>query len=270
MNDHGATAAYRHRGDALSTDRGTGPPVVFSHGTLMDRTMFAPQLAALSEDYRTIAYDSRARTDHYRTTYDLDDLADDCAALMDFHGIDSAVLAGMSMGGFMGLRFALRHPDRLDALVLIDSMATPHTDDERDTYRGFIDRLREDETVSEELAGLTAPLLFGETSMAERRDLVDSWVARWQTYPPEAVVNEMGSWLDREGVAGRLDEIDVPTLIVHGAEDASIEPERAVPMAEALPNGRMERIPDAGHSSNLENPEAVNAELRGFLDLVVG
>ena len=268
MDDHGATAAYRHRGDALSSDRGAGPPVVFSHGTLMDRTMFAPQLAALSDDYRTIAYDSRARTDRYRESYDLDDLADDCAALMDFYDLDSAVLVGMSMGGFMGLRFALRYPDRLDALVLIDSMAAPHTEDERENYRSFLAQLRDHDTVPEGLAGITAPLLFGETSMAERRSLVDTWVNRWQTYPAEAVVNEMRSWLDRTGCEDRLDEIDVPVLIVHGAEDTTIEPERAAPMVEALPNGRLERIPDAGHSSNLENPGAVNAELRGFLDLV--
>jgi pimeloyl-ACP methyl ester carboxylesterase len=266
MSEHDGTAAYRHRGDALSSDRGAGAPVIFSHGTLMDRRMFAPQVAALSDGYRTIAYDSRARTDRYADTYDLDDLADDCAALMDFYGIESAVLVGMSMGGFMGLRFALRYPERLDGLVLVDSMASPHPAEDRETYRGFLDQLRDADAVPEELAGLTAPLLFGETSMAERRSLVDTWVDRWQTYPAEAVINEVESWLDRAGCLDRLGEIDVPALVVHGAEDASIEPAAGARTAEALPNGRMARIPDAGHSSNLENPEAVNAELRGFLD----
>lgn len=94
-----ATAMYRHRLETVAVDRGTGPPVVFSHGTLMDWTMFEPQLDALSEEYRTVAYNHRARTEQGHEPYDLDDLVADCEAVLDAAGIDSCVLAGMSMGG---------------------------------------------------------------------------------------------------------------------------------------------------------------------------
>ena len=64
MSGDGA-ALYTHRSETVSTDRGSGDPIVFAHGTLMDRTMFDPQIEALSDEYRTVAYDLRARPDRY-------------------------------------------------------------------------------------------------------------------------------------------------------------------------------------------------------------
>src|SRR5258708_5014854 len=105
-------------------EAGRGPAIVFSHGTMMDRSMFRPQLDALSRSFRVIAFDHRARTANWRGPYSLDDLASDCLALLDALGIERCVLGGMSMGGFMALRLALRHPERLNAMILIDSMAS--------------------------------------------------------------------------------------------------------------------------------------------------
>lgn len=256
---------YRHRTETVSVERGEGPPIVFSHGTLMDWTMFQPQLAALSDDYRVVAYNSRARTDNWQGPYDLDDLARDCRALMDARDVDSCVLAGMSMGGFMALRFALQYPDMLEGIVLIDSMAKPHPQEDQDQYEEMIENARDAGDIPEPMADIVSNLLFGSTSIEERTDLVEHWKDRWLTYPGQAVYNETKSWLHRPGVEDRLDEIDVPVLIVHGEEDISLEPEMAKPMADQLPDARMEMIPEAGHSSNTENPEPVNAAIREFL-----
>lgn len=261
-----ATEMYRRRIDALATDRGDGPPVVFAHGTLMDRTMFDPQVDALSGDYRTVAYDLRARTEHAHEPYDLDDLVADCVAVFDGIGTDSAVLAGMSMGGFVALRFALAHPDRLDGLVLIDTTAGPQPEAEKEEYGGMIEQTRADGQVDPDLAEIVTHILFGETSVAERPDLVERWLNRWLTYPGEAIYREVESWLYRSDIEDRLDEIDVPTLVVHGEEDASIDPTAGEALAEGIPDARLERVPRAGHSSNLENPEPVNAAIREFLD----
>ena len=267
MSEDPATAAYRSRTDALTTDVGEGRPVVFAHGTLMDRTMFAPQLEALRDGYRAVAYDLRARTDHYAPAYDLWDLVDDCAALLDGIGEDSAVIAGMSMGGFMGLRFALAYPERVDGLVLIDSMATPHPEAEREEYAGLVEPYADVvEPIPREIAEGSTAELFGETTREEKPDLVESWVDRWATYPGAAVRNELNSWLGREDVTDRLSEIDVPTLIVHGEEDPSIAPSQAEPMLDELPDAEMAVIPEAGHTSNLERPDAVNDAIRTFLD----
>jgi len=263
-----ATEMYRHRPETLSAERGDGPPVVFSHGTLMDWTMFEPQLDALSGRYRTLAYNHRARTEHCFRPYDLDDLVNDCRAFLDGKGIDSCVLTGMSMGGFMALRFALAHPERLDGLVLIDSMAQPHPENDQEQYGEMIDVARDAGEIPGHLIDAVASLLFGRTSIEERTDLVERWEDRWATYPGEAVYHETKSWLHRPGVEDRLGEIDVPVLILHGEEDISLEPEMAEPMVDRLPDARMEIVPEAGHSSNLENPAAASEAIRSFLERV--
>ena len=262
-----ATRAYRHRHDTLVTERGdpADPSLVCAHGTLMDRTMFEPQLDALSDDYHVLAYDLRARTDRYAEPYDLYDLADDCEALLDARGIDSCTLAGMSMGGFMALRFAERYPDRLDGIVMIDSIAQPHEDGDIEQYRTMIDTVREMGDVPENMAATVKHILFGSTSNAERTALVDSWADRWLTYPGEAVYQEVSSWLERPDFTDRLDDITVPVLAIHGEEDASLDIEKSEDMVEHLPDGELVPIPEAGHSANTENPAAANAAIREFL-----
>ncbi|WP_226481876.1 alpha/beta fold hydrolase [Natrinema amylolyticum] len=267
MTDDSATEMYRSRTDALTTDVGDGRPIVFAHGTLMDRTMFAPQLEALRGEYRAVAYDLRARTDRYAPGYDLWDLADDCAAVLDGIGEDSAVIAGMSLGGFMALRFALAYPERVDGLVLIDSMAAPHPEDERAAFSDLVEPYEDVlEPMPRAIAEGSAAELFGETTREENPELVEAWVDRWATYPGKAVYHELNSWLGRPDVTDRLSEIDVPVLIVHGEEDPSLPPSRAEPMLEELPDAEMELILDAGHTANLERPEPTTDAIRSFLD----
>ncbi|WP_323676465.1 alpha/beta hydrolase [Halorubellus sp. PRR65] len=258
------TDRYRTRADTVATDRGDGPPVVLAHGTLMDRTMFDPQVDALADDHRVVAYDLRARTDRYADSYDLYDLADDCAALMDAKGIDSCVLGGMSMGGFMALRFAERYPERVDGLVLVSTTAGPHGEEETARYEEMIATARDADAVPEHLADVIKHILFGATTNEERSALVDAWVDRWLTYPGEGVYQEVRSWLHRPDFTEQLAGVDVPALVVHGEEDVALEPERSEPLAEAL-DARRVTVPGAGHSVNLERPAPVNDAVREFL-----
>jgi len=255
------TDIYREEGDE---DAGT---VVFAHGTLMDRTMFDSQIEAVADaGYHAVAYNLRARTEYYEPAYDLGDLVEDCDALLDNIGVETCTLVGMSMGGFMGLRFTLEHQDRLDALVLVDSMAGTHEEAQIQSYDAMISQIEESEEVPEGLAQTSADILFGDTTHDQNPELVESWVERWLSYPPMSVVNEVRSWLHRDDIVDRMDEIEVPVLALHGEEDTSIPPERAHETVEPMPNGRAEVVPEAGHSSNDENPEFTNEKLLGFLD----
>ncbi|MEF8851929.1 MAG: alpha/beta hydrolase [Haloarculaceae archaeon] len=267
MDEDPGRAMYRHRTDALVDDHGEGPPLVCAHGTLMDRTMFAPQARALSDDYRVVAYDSRARTDRWRGPYDLDDLVEDCRTLLDALDIETCVLAGMSMGGFVAARFALAYPDRLDGVVFVDSMAEAYTEEERAEYGELAEGVRGADRMPMEVAELSADLMFSERAHEEQADLVERWTNRWHTYPGDAVAAEIESWRTEAGVLDELSELDLPALAVHGEDDQSIPPERARRTVEAL-DGRMETVPGAGHPSNLERPGAVNGVLREFLDAV--
>lgn len=266
MGDPG-TAMYRQRADALSTEAGSGPALLCAHGTLMDRTMFQPQIDGLSDEYRVAAYNLRARTERAYEPYDLSALVADCRAVMDGLDMERPVLAGMSMGGFLALRLAIEYPEELSGLVLIDSTSLPHPDEDVELYRGMIERIRDEDSMPRTMGESVTHFLFGETTRTERTELVQRWVDRWETYPGEAVYHEVNSWLDRDDVTGQLREIDVPALVVHGKEDGSIPPIRSEPMRDAL-DAVETRIPEAGHSSNLERPEPVNEAIRRFLQSV--
>ena len=260
-----ATELYRQRADVLADEAGSGPEILCAHGTLMDRTMFAPQLDGLANEYRLAAYDLRARTERFADPYDLWDLVEDCGAVMDGLEMERPVVVGMSMGGFMALRLALEYPDRVAGLVLIDSIADPHPDEDRELYRGMVEEIRSDESVPENMAQTVTHFLFGETTREQRPALVERWVDRWQTYPGEAVYNEVLSWLDRDGIADELAALDVPALAIHGEDDASLDVAQTESMVDAL-DADLEVIPAAGHSANLEQPEPVNEAVREFVD----
>jgi pimeloyl-ACP methyl ester carboxylesterase len=243
-------------------EAGYGPAIVFSHGTMMDRSMFGPQLATLSRSFRVIAFDHRARTAHWRGPYSLDDLARDCLALLDELGIERCILGGMSMGGFMALRLALRHPERLNAMILIDSMASaPLSPNE-----GFFHALKDSGPLSEAVAQRNADILFGVTTKSRRPELIEAWKTRWRDFTGASVYWETASWLRREDLSSRLSEISVPTLVIHGEEDTIIPIAAGQEMADGVQNGHFVSVANAGHTSNLEDPDAVNTAISDFVE----
>ena len=120
---------------------GRGPVVVLSHGFLMDSTMFDSQVAALSDKFRVITWDERGfgYTEYDGKPFTYWDSANDCLALMTHLGVDSAVLGGMSQGGFLSLRAALTAPERVRALVLIDTASDNDGPETLAAYRGMVD-----------------------------------------------------------------------------------------------------------------------------------
>ena len=182
-------------------EKGAGPAVVFSHGTLMDATQFDSQLDHLAErGYRALAYNSRVLTGE-PAPHTLDDLVEDCRALLDDLGIGTCVLAGMSVGGFMALEFALAHPDRLNGLILIAATAQGYTAEEREGYHRRFDKLDVDGMVPRAFAEWVAPFCFGATTLARNGALVEHWVERWATTVPARAVlfHRQGPLLDRQG-----------------------------------------------------------------------
>ena len=247
-------------------ERGSGPLVVLSHGTLMDATMFAPQLDHLAaRGYRALACNSRVLTGA-PAPHTLGDLVADCRALLDDLAAEKCVLAGMSVGGFMALEFALAHPERLHGLILIAATSRDYTAEERAAYRHEFDKLDVDGTVPQEIAEWVAPFCFGETTLARNRPLVDHWIERWATTVPARAVHFQGaSWLDKPDITGRLAAIELPVLVLHGEEDVPLPIERAQAMADALPDATFVPVTRAGHSVNLEQPAVVNAAIARFL-----
>jgi pimeloyl-ACP methyl ester carboxylesterase len=247
-------------------DRGSGPAVIFQHGTFMDHTMFAPQVAAVAgAGSRAVSYDSRALVDP-SSLHTLSDLAGDCLALADSLAIDRFVLCGMSVGAFMAIELALMRPDRLRGLILIDGKAAAYSREEREALVPRFEPLDVDGPVPEAFARWVAPLCFGRTTASNNPALVEHWVERWTTViPARAVHRQYRSWIDRVDRRPRLTEITVPTLLIHGEEDVPTPLAHSLGMHSAIPGSRLVVIPGAGHTSNLEQPGIANEAMLDFL-----
>lgn len=238
-----------------------GSTLLFSHGLLMDRTMFDPQVEALRARHRCLAWDQRGHgeTGPARGPFTYWDSADDAVALLDAAAVDRAVLVGMSQGGFLSLRAALRHPDRVRALVLIDTQAGLEEEAAAPLYLAMAERWAQ-EGYDASVASFVAGLILG--------DGVDHqpWLASWAAQPKESVLEPTRTLVGRDDITGRLGEISAPALVIHGTADASIAMDRAEALAAGLGDCRsFVRIDGAGHASNLSRPEVVNAAITDFL-----
>jgi pimeloyl-ACP methyl ester carboxylesterase len=245
--------------------RGSGPAIVFMHGAVMDRTMFDLQLADLSDEFRAIAVNHRARTERWEGPYDLWDLADDLKAFLDDLGLERPVIAGMSMGGYVALRFALRYPERTAGIVMIASTAVPNTPEEQVEFAKDFEKVQDAPTIPRDWAEWVASVVFGETTHRKQPELVETWIEHWMSYSGPSLVHEANCWLVREDLTDRLPEITVPVLVVHGAEDVAIPLDRAAPMEHQLPDARLLVVEGAGHTVNIEGADVVNDRIRSFL-----
>ncbi len=239
---------------------GDGPPVILAHGFLMDSEMFVHQVAALRDDYRVITWDERGfgQTEYDGEPFTYWDSATDCLALLDHLGIERAVVGGMSQGGFLSLRVALTAPDRVRALILLDTQAgvedpevVPGYEAMRDTWlaAGPVD----------ELVEAAAGLIISDP------EVNPAWIAKWKQQPNDYIQQPFATLMSRDDVTDRLGEITCPALVVHGTEDVSISMDKAETLAAGLPgSGPVVKVVGA-HAANLTNPEPVNAAIREFL-----
>jgi 3-oxoadipate enol-lactonase len=240
---------------------GDGPAVILAHGFLMDREMFAPQVEALAPEFRVITWDERGfgETEFDGEPFTYWDSAKDCLALLDHLGIERAVVGGMSQGGFLSLRAALLQPDRVRALVLIDTQAGAEDPEHLAGYRQMQQTWLEVGPV-DELAQAIASLILGQEAINEQ------WISKWRQLPRDSMQAPGDCLFDREDVSDRLGEITCPALVIHGTADLSIATERAEALCQGLSGcAEVVWIEGAPHASNLTHPAEVNAALLEFL-----
>jgi 3-oxoadipate enol-lactonase len=240
---------------------GDGPAVVLAHGFLMDREMFAPQVEALAPEFRVITWDERGfgETEFDGEPFTYWDSARDCLGLLDHLGIERAVLGGMSQGGFLSLRAALLEPERVRALVLIDTQAGTEDPARLPAYRQMQQTWLEVGPV-DELAQAIAGLIIGDPALSQR------WIVKWRELPRAAMQAPGDCLFERDDISDRLGEISCPALVIHGTADMSIEIERAEKLCAGLSGcAEVVRIGGAPHASNLTHPAEANAALLDFL-----
>jgi pimeloyl-ACP methyl ester carboxylesterase len=243
-------------------DTSSGPPVVFSHGLFMDRAMFDPQVLALRDRYRCITWDERGHgnTGDATEAFTYWDSADDLRALLHSIGIERAVLVGMSQGGFLSLRAALRYPELVRGLILIDTQAGTENPEALPYYEQLLARWNA-QGADDELLGIIANLILGAGW-----DGTPEWTAKWQKLDPANVNVLFATLAGREDITDRLPEIQAPAVVIHGEQDLSIPVPAAQALADGLAHASLVIVPEAGHASNLTHPDAVTPVIEAFLD----
>ncbi len=259
-----ATARYRTNGfmtACLETGPEGAPAVMLSHSHFSDHRMWRPQIDALAERYRVIAYDTRGHggSDVPKSPCSLDDLADDALGLMDALGLDAVHFAGLSLGGMIGMTVALKTPGRVRSLLLCDTAA--------EMPAGIWD----ERIATARTQGL-APLL-------------EPTMARWFTSGFRASSPETVDWV--RGVASdttadgyiacaeaikamrlvpRLGDIRAPTRVIVGAQDPATPVAAAEVLAGGISGAELVVIDQAAHLANLEQAAAFTEAMLSFLD----
>lgn len=252
-------------------DQGQGPVVVFGHSYLWDSKMWAPQVAALSDKYRCIVPEFWAHGDSQfapETTRSLTDYARQIVALMDQLNIDEFSIVGLSVGGMWGTEVVNLVPQRVKSLVLMDTFVGLEPEVMHNKYFAMLDTIAQAQVVPEAIVEAVTPLFFARNAQKNSPELVNGFRQHLASLAGEQAVEvvRMGKM-----VFGRRDQFEdiekfaLPVLIAVGQEDAPRPVLESYLMQDCIAGSELVQIPQAGHISNLEQPEFVSQMLEQFL-----
>ena len=249
-------------------DTGSGPEtIVFAHGLLCNTHLFDHQVAALRDRYRCIAFDFRGQgqSEVTRTGYDMDTLTEDAAGLIRGQNAGPCHFLGLSMGGFVAMRLALRHPELVRSMMLLSTSADEEPREHLFRYKimGFIARWISMRLV----AGKVKDIMFGKKFMTDpaREAEREEWRQRLLSNHRVGATRAARGVLTRLPIYDQIGAIRVPTLIIVGEDDIATTPAKARRMHERIAGSKMVIIPGAGHTVTVEEPAAVNDALTSFL-----
>lgn len=250
---------------------GSGPPLVLVHGFPFDHTMWTPQIVRLQASCKVIAPDLRGFGRSTLTDADRDQgvemrqYADDVVAVLDKIGVTSPViLCGFSMGGYVLWQLASAYPDRVRALVLCDTRAGDDSDEARQgrlTMAEEVLQAGSSELVAEKLM----PKLLAPDTRENDPSLVEQVEGMIRQVPPAAIAAAQRGMARRPDVRALLPQFDMPALLLGGTADAISSPEEMQAIAQQMPSAEFVEVPEAGHLTVLENPEAVNEAFADFI-----
>jgi pimeloyl-ACP methyl ester carboxylesterase len=245
---------------------GAALPLLLLHAFPLNSGMWEPQFEALGDVARPVAPDLRgfgsSTAPPDPSDYSMGSFASDAIAVLDAAGIESCVVAGLSMGGYVAFELLRRAPERVGALVLADTRA------ESDAPEALEKRTAQQRKISDgglsDLKGGLIEGLLGPVTKRERPEVVDA-VRELMDGPPQGYVGALEAMKQRPDSSNELARFERPILIIVGADDTLTPPVTAIKMQALAPHARVEVIADAGHLSNMEAPEAFDRALRGFL-----
>lgn len=242
------------------TDLGEGTPVVWIHGFPLASSIFEQQLAI--RGVRHVMPDlpgfGQSRPDGGGLS--IDDYAHRMLDLLDQRGLDKAVFAGFSMGGYIALAIARIAPERMRALVLIDTRETADTEEARKGRYESIEKVRKEGV--QPIVDAMLPKMLTPGAPREMKERVREIMS---SSSPEGVMTALQAMAMRPDSSGVLPKIAVPVLIVVGEQDTITPPADAERMKSKIARARLVRIANAGHLSNYEQATEFNLACGAFL-----
>ncbi|HEX3770516.1 MAG TPA: alpha/beta fold hydrolase [Polyangiaceae bacterium] len=260
---------YEERGAAK---RPGDPAIVLWHSLLFDGGMWKPQVEPLAALGRVVVFDGPGHgKSEVPPPFTLEDNADAVPDALAELGIDQAVFCGLSWGGMVGMRLALKYPAKVRALALLDTSAEAEDRFHKVKYRLFVSfgrRLGFPSGLAESQLG---PIYFAESSRARDPHLVERFIRTVNGYPRDGIARaSLAVVVHRKSVLDRLGQIKAPTLVLCGREDVATEPAHSERIAAAIPGAKLVFVERSGHISTLEQPAAVNEALVPFVAAQLG
>lgn len=256
--------------EELGTVRPNAPTIVLWHSFLCDGGMWDGQRAALAELGRVIVFDGHGHgKSEAPGAHSLEDGADSLVEALDALKIERAAFVGLSWGGMLSMRVALRAPHRVSALCLLDTSASPELVGKQLKYRAMLSTFRRVGLPRVIVDRQVVPLMFASGTRAARPDVIEGWIRDLEGFSREGVYRVGRAIFWRDDIVPSLARIKAKTLVVCGTEDVATPPERSREIADRIDGARLVMIPNAAHLSTIDAPSAINAELVPFLRQVM-
>jgi 3-oxoadipate enol-lactonase len=250
----------------IDEGRSEGTPVIFIHGFPFDKSTWLVQLEELVSNHRVIAYDVRGHggTNPGTQEFSVQLFTEDLFLFMDALNIEKAILCGLSMGGYIALQAVHQQPLRVEALVLCDTQCFADTEEVKEKRMKSVEHIRANGL--KQYATDSVKRLFSAASLSTQQEEVAAIENLILKTSAETICNTLMALAGRMETCSALPLVNVPVLIMVGAEDQVTTPEASQKIQELIPGSSLRVLDGAGHLSNLENPEAFNLHLKNFLD----
>jgi len=254
-------------------DLGNKLPLLLIHGYPLNRTMWEPQIDGLRDHVRIIAPDLRSHGESsipaisgsgFDIAHPMEQLADDCASLLEALDVnDRVILGGLSMGGYIAFAFYRKYHQRVAGLILAATRAGADSPEVKQNRDKAVALARQ--SGAQAIAQSMLPKMMSPKTYTEKPELVNLVSKMMQSTSVNGIVGDLLGMRDRPDSLSLLPQINIPTLLIHGADDQLIPLSEMQAMQAAIPGSVLRTIPNSGHLLNLEQSEIVNQAILEFI-----
>jgi 3-oxoadipate enol-lactonase len=255
---NGINISYSDSGDGIY-------PIIFVHGFPFNKNVWKPQVDHFKKANRVITYDIRgfgkSGTNNENVSISL--FADDLLKFMDALEINKAILCGLSMGGYILLEAVTQYPERLKGIILCDTQCVADTPEIKEKRLKNIKKIEEGGI--EEFSNTFLKNAFYKESFSSKKKLIEKLHKEIIALPLKTITDTLHALAQRPEKCTILKDVSVPVLIICGKEDKTTPIERSEFLFSNIDHSSLKIISDAGHVSNLEQPEEFNKCLSNFI-----